>query len=94
MFSLTIGIIKRTLRCETVCPFQLGMYGDIHIQKSNSFKSLNFIMLQFRTMSLSDSIKRIKGGKNNLGTSFFFSFLLFLQFTSSMVKTCKAEKTQ
>lgn len=42
--------------------------------KSKCFKSLNFIMFQFRIMSLSDSgsIKRIKGGKNNLGTVIFF----------------------
>lgn len=41
--------------------------------KSKCFKSLNFIMFQFRTMSLSDS--EDKGGENNLGTVIFFLFL-------------------
>jgi len=62
------------------------MYADIQIQKSKCFKSLNFIKLQFRIMSLSDSGSiRIKGGKNNLGTLIFFS--VSLQFTSSVIKT-------
>lgn len=56
--------------------------------KSKCFKSLNFIMFQFRTMSLSDS--EDKGGKTIWVLSFFSSFST-LQFTSSVVKTFKLQ---